>query len=372
MCSKREVKKLNGGETNENKNICSLPPRWRIHIGFLRIPACFLVLVNHTAESLFRDRAPSATWLCGVLYFFVCRIAVPIFLLIMGAVLLDKTDTPKRSVIRFIRIFIVMAIGSACYVFFYNVQGAETSFDVKIFFPNLLKFHVTNAFWYLYLYLALLCLLPILQKLVKALSKWQIGYVLFLSLGVLGILPSIKIFFPSFQVSRNFTMALFSPYIGMLLLGYFIEHYVPNTTKSFSWAFCGFVLLIVFQTAVTFLLYQRDPSSYYSAVVDLLAERTLLTVTSSSACFYICIRYIITRYPPCPRMERIIHSISDLTFGIYLLGDMLITLSRPIYTALCGHCHVIVAMLLWEILIFVMGAFITAGLRAVPPLRKWL
>lgn len=152
-----------------------------------------------------------------------------------------------------------------------------------------------------------------------------------------------------------------------ILLGYYLEHYVPVTRKIFCWALCGFVLLIAVQAAGTFLLYQRDSSSYLA-----LDDRTLLTITGSSACFYICVRYIFAKYPPQPKLERVIHSLSDLTFGIYLLGDMLIAQSRPVHAALCEHCHVLVAMVLWEVLIFIGGALITAGLRLIPPLRKWL
>lgn len=339
---------------------------WNSYIGVLRIIACFLVLVNHTASRLFLDRAPSATWFFGVLYFFVCKTAVPIFLLIMGALLLDKEDTPRRSTMRVIRVLIVTVIGSAVYTV-YNAWRAGVPVDLKTFFPNLLKTNITNAFWYLYLYLALLCLLPILQRLVKALNKGQVEYILFLSLGVLGTLPLIRAFFSDFRINGYLTMALFSPYVGMVLLGYYIEHYVSNTTKNFLWAFCGFVLLITFQVAGTFLLYQRDPSSYLG-----LDDRTMLTITGASACLYICVRYIVTQYPLCPKLERMTHFLSDMTFGIYLLGDMLIAQTGPIHAALCEHCHVVVAMVLWEVLIFTIGAIITAGLRLVPPFKRWL
>lgn len=324
------------------------------------------MLVNHTVSPIFLDRAPSATWLCGILYFFVCKIAVPVFLLIMGALLLDKEDTPKRSAGRIVRILIVAVAGSVCYSFYYARQkGLE--FNLKEFVQGFLKGPATNAFWYLYLYLALLCLLPVLQRLVKALSKRQLEYVLFLSLGVLGILPLINIFFPSFQVSGYFTSALFGPYIGIVLMGYYIERYLPVTRKTFWCAFCGFVLLIAFQAVGTFLLYQRDSSAYLA-----LDNRVLLTITGSSACFYICVRYIFTMYQLYPVLERIIHYLSDLTFGIYLLGDMMIAQTRPIHAALCQHSHVLLAMVLWELLIFTVCALITAGLRSIKPLRKWI
>lgn len=65
----------------------------QVHIEFLRIVAAFLVIVNHTNSRIFLARAPSATWFASVTYFFICKIAVPLFLMIMGALLLEKHDT---------------------------------------------------------------------------------------------------------------------------------------------------------------------------------------------------------------------------------------------------------------------------------------
>lgn len=349
-----------------DENVCSGGGVWKPYIGFMRIAACFLVIVNHTNSQIFRERAPSETWLCSILYFFICKTAVPIFLFIMGALMLDREEPPKRLVMRIARILTVTAAGSVCYGFFYAQQKGEP-FNIGEFLPKLLKGPATNAFWYLYLYLGLLCLLPILRRMAAALSKRQLEYVLFLSLGVLGVLPLIRIFFPEFRTYGYLTTALFSPYVGMVLLGHYIEQYVPNTKRSFWWGFCGFALLIAFQAAGTFLLYQRNPDSYMA-----LDDRTLLTITGSSACLYICVRYVFTRYRPGPRLERIIHALSDLTFGAYLLGDMMIELSKPIHAVLREHCHVLIAMVLWEIIILIGCMCITAGLRLIPSLRKWL
>lgn len=77
----------------------------KTYIEFLRIAAAFLVIVNHTNSGIFLSRTPSPTWLCSLTYFFICKIAVPLFMFIMGALLLGKDDTPKRSAERLLHIF---------------------------------------------------------------------------------------------------------------------------------------------------------------------------------------------------------------------------------------------------------------------------
>lgn len=338
----------------------------KVYIEFLRIAAAFLVIVNHTNSRIFQSMSPSPTWLCSLTYFFVCKTAVPLFLFIMGALLLGKEDSPQKSRERLLRIFVVFAVGSLCYYVYYaHRKGA--AFGVRDYFLNLPKSQATTAFWYLYLYLALLLLLPILQRLVKALSKRQLEYLLFLSLGVLGTAPLVTIFFPDLRLSGNFTAGLIGPYIGQVLLGYYMERYLTVNKRSFWLCLCGFVFSIAFQTAGTFLLYRRDPSSYFA-----LDNRTLLTITASAACLYVCVKYVFTAYPPPPLLERAILRLGGLTFGVYLLADMVLTQSAPVYGALRGHMHPLCAMVLWELFIFTVSALAAAGLRLVPPLRKYL
>lgn len=338
----------------------------KTYIEFIRIVAAFLVIVNHTNSSIFLSLSPSPTWLFSLTYFFICKIAVPLFLIIMGALLLGKEDTPAKTRARLFRIIAIFAAGSLFYYFYYS-QRNGTEFSFKQFLLNLPKAQSTNAFWYLYLYIALLCMLPILQKLVKSLDKQQLKYLLILSLGILGTAPLISIFFSDFQLSGDFSVGLIGVYIGQVLLGYFIEQYVPMTKQVFWGAFVCFTVLIVFQVGGTFLLYRQDPTSYLA-----LDNRTLITITVSSAAFFICVKYLFTKHPPYFWSANAICRLGSLTFGIYLLGDMVISQSRSLYGVLSGLMHPLAAMIIWEVFIFVVCALISAGLRLIPFLRKWL
>lgn len=338
----------------------------KVYIEFLRIIAAFLVIVNHTNSRLFLSIAPSPTWFSSLTYFFICKTAVPIFLFVMGALLLKKEDTPAKTRSRLLRIFVVFVVASLGYYTFYSYRS-QTEFSIKEFLINLPKTPSTNAFWYLYLYLALLCMLPILQRLVKALDKKLLQYLLVISLCISGTVPLISILFPNFQLSGNFTAGLIGVYIGQVLLGYYIEQYLPLTKKVFWGAFCSFVLLIALQVGGTYLLYQKNPSSYLS-----LDNRVLITITASSAAVYICIKYIFASHTPSAKLSKAICSLGALSFGIYLLGDMVISLTTPLYSVLCAHIPNMIAMVLWEVYIFAVCALVTFFLRLIPFIRKWL
>lgn len=336
------------------------------HIEFMRIVASFLVIVNHTNSRIFLSTAPSATWYTSLSYFFICKIAVPLFFMIMGALLLQKRDTPQKWVSRIIRIVIILVVFSA--VYYVNIyRTTPDAMSIVDFLKTIFKSHITNAFWYLYTYLGMLLMLPILQRAAAALSKNQIRLLLFISLGVIGGLPLISIFF---NVTPNyfFMQAFINPYIGMVFAGYYIEHYAKIKLKDFLFASVGFIVLITLQVIGTYFLYQKDPTSYLA-----LDNRTFITIVGSAICFYIMIKYLFSVIQMPHWLGKAVCYIGGLTFGIYLLSDLLISFTvNSIYGALIPHTHIMIAMLIWELAIFSVGAVIVAILKAIPPVKKWL
>ena len=185
----------------------------KAYLECMRILACFLVFVNHTNSSIFLDTSPSPTWFLSVAYFFASKTAVPLFLLVSGALLLEKSDTPEKSAQRLLRTGLVLFVFSTGYYFFYAWRKG-TPLGLRDFLGKLLHDNITNAFWYLYLYLAILCILPVLQCMAKALDRRVLQWILVLSVGVLGAVPVAQIFLPEFYLSPRFSQGLFSPFFG--------------------------------------------------------------------------------------------------------------------------------------------------------------
>lgn len=337
----------------------------KTYIEFLRIIAAFLVIVNHTNSRIFQSVPMSKTWLVSITAFFTSKIAVPVFLMIMGALLLSKQDTPKKSIQRIVRIALAALLFSVPY-YIYQHRTAPGDMRISDFFRTLYTWNITNAFWYLYMYLGLLCLLPLLQRMAAAFSKRDIELLLLLSLGVAGALPLTRIFFRT-EASPHYTAALFSPYIGMVFAGHYLERYVPATRKNGLRALCLLLVLLAFQVFATRSFYDANPKGYLK-----LDDRTLITITLSAACAYAAARSLFAAIRLHERACRIIHALGSLTFGIYLLSDLIRVLSVPLFDALAAHTHDLLAMVLWEIFIFVVAAALTAVLKRIPGIRKLL
>ena len=82
----------------------------------LRILSAFLVIVNHTNSDLFIASSPDQTvWWLSISWYYVCKIAVPLFVMISGACLLGRHDSMKRSLGRFARILAALLVFSYGY-----------------------------------------------------------------------------------------------------------------------------------------------------------------------------------------------------------------------------------------------------------------
>lgn len=339
-----------------------------VYIEFLRIIACFLVYVNHTNSDIFYNRGPSLTWFASLTYFFLSKIAMPLFLLIMGALLLNKTDSPKRSAERLCRMAAVLIVSSALYHVFYAWKD-HTPVDFLAFLREFPTQYSSNALWYLYLYLGLLCLLPILQRLIKNMEPPLIRWTIFLSVGLLGGLPVIQAFFPSIGLSSYFLEPLFSPYVGLVLCGFYIEHCVTVTKKMALTAGCTLIGLIAFQTAGTFFLWRRNPSPSFYLGLD---NSKSLLVAACAVSVYIMVKYLFTHASVSARVENTVCAVGRLTFGMYLLGDMAIELTRPMFGYLDGFLPSMAAVLLWELAVFVLCVLCSALLHRIPVIKRCL
>ncbi|MBQ8860747.1 MAG: acyltransferase family protein, partial [Ruminococcus sp.] len=168
----------------------------KTYIEVMRIIAAFLVIVNHTNSDIFMkySEGESFTWFFSLSYFFVSKIAVPVFLMIMGGLLLQKIDPPKKSIERVVRMVTVTVLFSIVYYIKAHWHN-PSDMNVLEFIKTLFSSRMTNAFWYIYAYIGLLILLPILQRMAQAFSKNATRYFILISAGVMGLIPIIDIFF---------------------------------------------------------------------------------------------------------------------------------------------------------------------------------
>lgn len=336
------------------------------YLELLRIIACFFVIVNHTNSGIFLSRTPDdKTWWVSVTYFFACKVAVPIFLMISGTLMLGKIDDYKKYFSRILRILLAIVVFSFIY-YARSMYMAGRPIDILEYLKMIYQRHATNAYWYLYLYLGMLFMMPLFQILSVNMKKREFQLLILISVVFMGGMPILIHYRPGASLSYMFTEAFPSVYVGVFFLGYYLTHYVDLKKKYAvisAFLFVGLVLAEVFLTCHE---YKVRPESFL-----FLEERTYLNISVSAAALFYLARYLGSVIKN-EWFWKVIVYVGGCSFGIYLLSDFFVSIYEQFYNDLSVRINTMIAVFIYEVLIFFSGMIITSILKKIPYVKKIL
>lgn len=329
-----------------------------LYIDFIKIIACFFVIINHTIERVFVDIEPSKLWFVSLTYFFISKPAVPLFLMASGTVLLGKRDSYKKSFQRISKMFIVLLIISFIYIStFQKTYNGLVPFTLQV-----ISKPASNALWYMYLYIGILFMLPFLQKMCSVFKKVDYQYFIGVTVLGLGTIPLIAHLMPSFSVNVNFITPIFSTYIGLFVAGYFIHNYIEFQKKYMHVATIGVILILVIEVIASYLEYETIGNSSYK----FYSNREMILITLSSMFIFYIAKGIFVNINISDKWSKRITSISSCTFGIYLISDLYIGKFLFVYTKLVGILNPFIAIVIFEIVVFIAGLISVIIIKKIP------
>jgi surface polysaccharide O-acyltransferase-like enzyme len=229
-------------------------------INNLRLIAMFAVIILHTASPLLflYNSAPVSNWIAADIYNAIVRFAVPVFVMITGALLLHREyelgGFLKKRIGRLILPFLfwsLVYIGYQWYIeiiFFNNDVWA----NVKLIL-NQLKTGASYHLWYVYLLIGLYLFIPILSRFIQNATEKEILY--FLAIWFITILIS-KPYLTRFNTAVD--LRYFTGYIGYLVLGYYLAY------KRFSIPYLAFPAILIFTACVVLI----TCGTYYLQIKD--------------------------------------------------------------------------------------------------------
>lgn len=336
----------------------------------LRILACFLVIVNHTISRIATQFFPSPSGYIALLLFYTCKIAVPLFLMISGALLLSKKESYKIVLTkRVLRILVVLFCFSfAYYIFPFLKSRSFSDIHVLSFLKKLVTEPIIIPYWYLYMLVGLLICLPLLRILVQNMSRkdyqyYLIGWFLFACLSVT-LLRFFKI-----SISGYFSVPLLAINIGYFVFGHYIQHVFKYPSKKY-W---NFVALAIIICSILFAV-GYSASGYYKTgklSFDLDSYSYLNVLLPAVSIFYLAKWYIPKIHFPT-FIKKALQTIGSATFGIYLLHYPLILYTSSVLEKLCESMNDLLAVIIYEFLIFVVCFFITKLLHLIPYVKKFI
>ena len=211
--------------------------RSKIYLEIIRIISIFLVILNHTPGC----KLPEWNNQFGIAYYWfallVCEIdkmAVPMFLMISGALLLPKVETVgewfHRRVLRFVYAICIVVLFQ--YVYYVHTSGDTYSLQgVVSVFVRGSSINDFKVLWFLKVYVIIMLLLPLLRICCRRLSPRFFGGIVVLQLVFYVVLPAVMLVMGKYsiyhQMVAKLTLASL-PFsldycIFYFLMGYYIE-----------------------------------------------------------------------------------------------------------------------------------------------------
>lgn len=337
-----------------------------LYLDVIKIIACFLVIVNHTVNYVLITNKPSVTWFLSVGYFFLSKPAVPLFVMVSGATLLSRQQTYRAMGRKVLRILVVLVVFSFLYYEMYD--GVTLRGFFLYFLPRLLRDHSTNSYWYLYMYLGLLLLLPILSKLVRVMEPRDFIYLFCLTGFFRGLAPILAHYMSWFDVHPDLVKVLLPASVTIFLAGHFFAgRDVLRTKMSASLAALGVVALLLVQVVATYFEYRKDPADFL-----FWDNRDFITIMVLAVLCFCLIKYLVSRIHFSDGARRAISALGECTFGIYLMAEYVQYRLYPVRGFLVGAMNPLLGIVLLQLLIFGICFILTYLLRKIPKVSNFL
>lgn len=365
-----------------------MPRRTKLfHIEILRIFAAFSVIFNHTGGDGFTlflkyDISSFRYWFY-LTASVICKIGVPLFFMISGALLLGvRSETFAKQRNRFLRILAVLFLFSVLAYLQQILTGKEV-FDILRFFRVFFTSSWMTPYWFLYVYLGFLLTLPFLRRLAQNLSRREYPYLLLLVFFLTGVVPVLlRILFrqetqlnPNFSIEWIASLAVFYP-----LLGYYLEERLPMTSVT------GSKLALLWGVNILCIAATCHATCRDNLMAGQFTQKYLMSlICVNTAALYLTLKYLLKERQEkafsadAQKKEgagmRVLLTVSSCTFGIYLfhgffLGFPELSLTRLFFPEHSGAPLAFALLLCIEL--FLYSGILTWLLRLIPGVKKLL
>ncbi len=349
----------------------------KIHLEVLRILAMLFVLFHHSNWRgfmlfLYRDGFSENVYLFMSI---LCEVAVPLFFMISGALLLKKQESIKdilrKRILKFIIILFAITTIYHFYDVYFNNKGVGD-------FQTVLNAFMTNsasgALWYLYSYIALMVMLPFFRNMVKNTTIAQYIYLITLNLILVGFLPIISFALSNGQYyytnTFNIVMATSMSFF-FFLMGHFFENVVSEsfyTWKNCIWlSVAGLMAILI----CSFLTSKRlELGLGFADSTTQGFHYTLIAIPTFS--IYVWIKFIFQHFKESKWFTLTVSHIGQCTFGVYLFERILRERTEFIFDWFDRFLPCILACGLWILVMFIIGTAVVSLIKLIPGIKKYI
>jgi surface polysaccharide O-acyltransferase-like enzyme len=333
----------------------------------LRFISLIAVVILHASAVLLAQygKVPLNDWLTADVFNAAVRFAVPVFVMITGALNLNRdyelSDFLKKRLTRIVTPFLFWSL---IYIG-YSWYNEEISFDndswtnIKLVLHQL-KYGSSYHLWYVYMLIGLYLIIPVIGKFVRAATEKELLY--FLSIWLIVMLlnqPYLSRYKP--QVEFRY----FEGYIGYLVLGYYLS------IKEFKQRYLKpsmlmlFLLMIVIITIGTYQL-----TKYNYPVTTVFYEPLGPFVLCLSGSLFLFFRF---SQPVLPAIFiKVREFVGQYAYGVYLCHALFLYLLDLLLNISYKLCIPVISIPLTAVLCVMLSVFTIWLLSKIPFIGKYI
>lgn len=292
----------------------------------LRALAVIAVVIMHVATPALQMSYGKnmSAWFAANFYMAATRFAIPLFLMIIGATLLNRSYNLKTFYQkRFIRVLIPFIFWFFVYLIYrYYTLPTPVPVGVKstlLWATQLfIEAGVSRHFWLVYMMLVIYLTVPLLSKIVRKIKPNMLVFLMAAWVLIAGIVKDFDINMISWQGNHILKLINYFTFAGYMVLGYYFYHvvYVSKNIRISAWIL--YVVTVFVAMGMSFFASKTDGELNTS----IFHYYSLNTIVQSAAIFMAFKKSESKN----KAITTIKNSISDFSYGIYLIHILVLSL----------------------------------------------
>lgn len=340
--------------------------RRKYYIDFLKIISILLVIFNHTGNVgflAFQEQNNIILKIIEILCSSFCLIAVPLFFMCSGTLLLPKAESIKelykKRVVKYLTVILVFTIGYYISLSLYGHAQMSLWWILNTVYSTT-TFSFSGSYWFLYSYVAFLIMLPIFRIIAKHLTREIMLYICTLYFVFGGMLPLLEYMFGFRNIALSIPFAT-DPAFFYPLVGFYIEEHDISYFRNKKIMFAVMIMVAIsFASSIVISLLSLHQDQFVNEYLTIFEGFIVIFV-------FMVGRDVFKKIKLTSKIKKIIQQISGCTFGIYLIHGFVFTFMIRTDTIYTGIGYVDAWLMVF--LVFFIGLLVTYVLRKIPIIR---